>query len=135
MNKALGVDDSVTICDCCGKRDLKSTVVIELTDGEIVHYGRVCASRNTGKDRRTITGEIKAHRLAQVAAARREYQMHPAFIAERTRFAERDALSWDDPRRRGMHAADFVREVRAASDAACREIAARFGVLAWEVSA
>lgn len=41
----LGTDDSVNVCDCCGKTELKYTVAIELEAGEVVHYGRICAAR------------------------------------------------------------------------------------------
>ena len=42
--KVLGKNDDVTTCECCGKSNLKLTVV--LTNGESeVHYGRDCAAR------------------------------------------------------------------------------------------
>lgn len=42
--RILGVNDEVTTCECCGKSNLKLTVV--LTDGEGErHYGRDCAAR------------------------------------------------------------------------------------------
>ena len=43
MFKVLGVDDSVSVCDCCGKSNLKKTVVLENDGGEILHYGSDCA--------------------------------------------------------------------------------------------
>lgn len=133
MAKALGTDDSITTCDCCGRADLKFTVVIELDDGELVHYGQVCASRNTGKTRPVINAEIKAHAAAQLAAAQKEFRAHPAYAAERARFAERDALPWDHECRRGIKAADFVREASDAADAARKAIAARFNINAWSL--
>lgn len=135
MSKAIATDDSVTTCDCCGRTNLMFTVVVKLDGGEIVHYGQFCAGRNTGKDRSAITSEIKAHQQAQRSAAQSEYRQHPAYLAELARFAERDALPWDDPRRRGVRAAEFVREARQSADAVCSEIAARFQLSAWEVRA
>lgn len=42
----LGTSDEVTTCDCCGKKNLRSTVALEATDGSgDVHFGRVCAAR------------------------------------------------------------------------------------------
>jgi hypothetical protein len=131
---ALGTDDSVTTCDCCGKSNLKFTVAIQLADGEVVHYGSVCARRNTGKDQRTITSEIKAHEADQRAAAQAAYRAHPAYLAERARFAERDRLPFGDARRMGMAAAEFVREWVAAAHAARNEIAVRFNVNAWSIA-
>jgi len=42
--RVLGKNDEVTTCECCGKSNLKLTVV--LTDGDReVRYGRDCAAR------------------------------------------------------------------------------------------
>lgn len=41
--KVLGSSDSVTVCDCCGKKNLKMTVQMERDEAEVVHYGRDCA--------------------------------------------------------------------------------------------
>jgi hypothetical protein len=44
MWKVLGKNDEVTTCECCGKANLKLTVI--LTNGECeVRYGRDCAAR------------------------------------------------------------------------------------------
>jgi len=42
--RILGINDDVTVCECCGKKNLKCTVV--LTDGEHeMAYGRDCAAK------------------------------------------------------------------------------------------
>jgi len=74
MAKALGKEEAVTTCDCCGKANLQFTIAMELDDGQIVYYGQVCAGRNTGKTRPQINGEIKAHAAAQLAAAQAEFR-------------------------------------------------------------
>lgn len=56
--KALYLDDSVTTCDCCGRTGLKATVAMLKDCGGIVHYGRTCASRNSGKDSKQIRKEM-----------------------------------------------------------------------------
>lgn len=127
MAKALGTDDSITTCDCCGKANLKFTVAIELDDGEIVHYGQICARRNTGKDQRTITSEIKAAKLAAVNAAQREYMATAEYIAERARFAARPRGLF------GMQAVEFIREARDAAEVVRGRIAAKHGVSAWSL--
>jgi hypothetical protein len=44
MNKILGITNDVTQCECCGRNDLKSTVIIASEDGEIIgHFGSTCA--------------------------------------------------------------------------------------------
>ena len=133
MTKALGITDEVTACDCCGKADLKCTVAIELDDGQIVHYGRTCASRNTGKPAKQINSEVRAELARKVAAASAEFLTSPEYIAERARFAERDRFPWNDARRLGMQAAEFVREARQAADAARAAIAAKHGLTAYQV--
>lgn len=43
--KMLGISDKPE-CDCCGKKNLKSSVVLEnLDSGEIVYFGVDCASK------------------------------------------------------------------------------------------
>lgn len=132
MARALGITDSVTTCDCCGKANLARTVAMELDSGEVVHYGTTCAARNTGKSQKQIASEVRAAHAANVKAARAEFYACPAYLAERARFAERDRLT---ERLHGLKAAEFVREAGDAADAACKEIAARHGVQYWEVRA
>jgi hypothetical protein len=43
--KYLGTTDEVTVCDCCGKANLKSTVAISIDEGEPVYFGVTCAAR------------------------------------------------------------------------------------------
>jgi hypothetical protein len=61
---ALCLDDSVATCDCCGRTDLKATVLMQSNLGELVHFGQVCAARNSGKTRQQVTKEIRAARDA-----------------------------------------------------------------------
>jgi hypothetical protein len=46
---AICLDDSVTTCECCGRTNLKATVLMQSDLGELVHFGRTCAARNSGK--------------------------------------------------------------------------------------
>lgn len=62
--KALYVTDEIDTCDCCGRTDLKATVAMQLSDGGILHYGRTCAARNSGKTSQQITKEVRAERDA-----------------------------------------------------------------------
>ena len=72
MATALFVDDSVTTCDCCGRVNLKSTVCLRLDDDSIVHYGRTCAARNTGKNWQQIIKEVRAERKRRHGIATNE---------------------------------------------------------------
>ena len=49
MVKVLAVNDETTVCECCGKSNLKRVVTLELENGSIVRYGRDCAARKLGK--------------------------------------------------------------------------------------
>lgn len=133
MARALGIDDSVTTCDCCGKSGLKSTVAMELDSGDIVHYGCVCAARNTGKAQKTITSEIKAERARKVDLARNEWKHHPANAAYRARVAERDAVAKaTGVRMVGTVAMEFVHDACEAASAAQNDIAGRYGLMKYE---
>lgn len=66
---ALCLDDSVNTCDCCGRTDLKATVLMQSDLGELVHFGQICAARNSGKTRKQITTEIRAERDAAFGRA------------------------------------------------------------------
>lgn len=44
--KILGITDDTTVCEHCGKKNLKRVVVLEnITTGEIVRMGTDCAAR------------------------------------------------------------------------------------------
>ncbi len=45
MIRVLGINDDVTTCECCGRQNLKSTVVLEIDEVSVVHFGRDCAAR------------------------------------------------------------------------------------------
>ena len=66
---ALCLDDSVTTCDCCGRADLKATVLMRSDLGDLVHFGQVCAARNSGKTRQQVIKEIRAERDAAFGRA------------------------------------------------------------------
>ena len=70
--KTLGTDDAVNTCDCCGKTNLKFTVVmLGIESGETVHFGSVCATRHSGRKLSVITSEIEARRRAINTAVER----------------------------------------------------------------
>lgn len=134
MARALGITDAVTTCDCCGKSGLVRTVCMELDGGALVHYGTTCASRNTGKPRAVIASEVRQAEAARLTAAREAWRQHPAFGAERARFAERDRLAAaTGARMLGRAAMEFVQAACDAADAACRVLAAAHGVAYWAI--
>lgn len=54
--KFLGTTDENTTCDCCGKKNLKKTIVLENEFGNIVYFGSDCASQ-------AITGTKKSQKV------------------------------------------------------------------------
>ena len=57
--KVLGVTDEETVCDCCGRTELKATVALETADGEVVHFGRVCAARAAGVSAAAVDAALR----------------------------------------------------------------------------
>jgi hypothetical protein len=53
-----GTTDENTTCDCCGKSNLKMTVVLRDEDGEFHFFGRSCAARATGWKSAYLSREI-----------------------------------------------------------------------------
>lgn len=89
-----GVSDEVSECDCCGRKGLKRTVVMEPTDGgEVVFFGTTCAAKAAGWRTVEIQRAAESAERAAVHAKRdawqARYAAHPAIVALR---AEREAF-------------------------------------------
>jgi hypothetical protein len=72
--KALYITDEIDTCDCCGRTDLKATVAMQLSDGGILHYGRTCAARNSGKTQKQIKQEVFQEAAAAIGRASWDYR-------------------------------------------------------------
>lgn len=131
MARALGTDDSINECDCCGRVDLKFTVAIELDSGEIVHYGQVCAGRNTGKSRSQIAVEIKTESTRVRAAANAEYHASLEFVAYQVKLTQRNRDRSVSP---GVASMKYVEVEALADDAARARIAAKHGLKSYELN-
>ena len=47
--KVIGISKDIQKCDCCGKEDIKKTVVMEnMNDGTINYFGTTCATKING---------------------------------------------------------------------------------------
>ncbi len=122
MATAIGTTDTITICDCCGKVDLKLTVIMRLDDGMVVHYGTTCAGRNTGKTKQHIRDESAAY------ADEMQRRAQVEFKASREAADERRAY---DTRPTGIpahQAIDWVQPAVDAADAARKRIAEKYGI-------
>jgi len=70
--KFLGTDDTVHVCDCCGKKGLKSVIGLETEHGEIVRYGVVCAARALKSTTKAVKSATKEADNAKAKVAREE---------------------------------------------------------------
>jgi hypothetical protein len=79
--KVLGINDDVTTCECCGRPNLKATVVLETEHGDIRHYGRDCAARSLMGNNKS--GSVKSvETLAKgISYARKWLNATPAHTA------------------------------------------------------
>lgn len=68
--RVLGINDEVTTCECCGKSNLKRTVVLSTGEGE-VHYGTECAARALGQSKQDT---VKAARTAERGRIQEAYR-------------------------------------------------------------
>lgn len=126
--RAIGITDERTSCDCCGKADLKCTVAMETDSGDIVYYGRVCASRNSGKSTAQINKEVKTETARIKNAAITEYHRSIEYLADEAKMSQGSRL--------GLRPVEFIEFHRAEMNAATakrKEIAARFGLDVWAV--
>ena len=119
--KALYITDEITTCECCGRSELKATVAMQLSDGGILHYGRTCAARNSGKTQKQIRQEVFAEEAATIGRASWEYRTSRecrdlrAFLVT----AASEAKGW---------MSDYETFLRESCSAKKREIAVKHGV-------
>ena len=71
--KVLGITDSVSTCDCCGRSGLKRTVALESETKGTVYYGTGCAAMAVRGNKRPATvraivgeAEVSASRAKQL---------------------------------------------------------------------
>jgi hypothetical protein len=88
MYTFIGTTDERTTCDCCGRSDLKKTVVLKDVEGDFVFFGSVCGARALGWAVKDFNGAAKkADDDAKRARREREQritfaiQRHPDVIA------------------------------------------------------
>lgn len=64
----IGVTDEITTCDCCGKENLKRTVVFK-TEEDYLFFGSDCATRFAKENKTKITRKTKVNKKGQDQAA------------------------------------------------------------------
>lgn len=121
---AIVTDDSVNTCDCCGRTNLKSTVVMQSSDGDILHYGSTCAARNTGKTSKIIKQEIDKELARRVALARAEI----AGSAEQVSYNAKLSEATKSGVKPGKEFAEYCKDASTACDGRRKEIAAKYNI-------
>ena len=127
----IGCNDEQTVCDFCGKTNLKRTVILRDHEGDVVRVGSDCAIRACA-----VPGvRTKAQMDRRVAAARAEItalefrrDQSTAVLADPARIALNADVSRNCPG--GSHYGNWTVEQERASwqarlDAAVAELAAR----------
>lgn len=89
--KVLGINDEVTTCECCGRSNLRRTVVLGTDAGE-VRYGTECAARAMKRGKLDVERAIRTAELE--AAARRQAEAN----AEWDRYAAWLQATYGDTR-------------------------------------
>ena len=68
----IGMTDSVTACDCCGRSDLKRTMALyDAVLGEEVYFGTSCGARALSMPVKVLNAEINAIERRRVEEANR----------------------------------------------------------------
>lgn len=128
MIKIIGYDDSVHSCDCCGKTNLKSTVLVSV-DGVLMNYGSICATRNTGMSASLIKGTIVEDMVRRQMDANADFVATPEYAAEKDKRAEAYAL-----RLVGKPFRDYCRAEQDALSAVRKTIAAQYALQPYDIT-
>jgi hypothetical protein len=128
MYKAIATDDSVNTCDCCGKSNLKHTVVMERDDGELFHFGSVCATKHSGFSSGVIKKQIDAVLQEKKDKACKEYKhsKEKLDVDAKHYMASKQGLI-------GVAFREFCRAEQEAAATKRKEIAAKYGIEAYQV--
>lgn len=58
--KLLGFTEDFTVCECCGKKNLKGTFAFKNNLGEIYRWGSSCIKKAYQMDQKEFTAKLKA---------------------------------------------------------------------------
>lgn len=128
MIKIIGYDDSVHSCDCCGKTNLKSTVLV-MVDGVLKNYGSVCATRNTGLSESHIKGIIVHDFFERQMNANADFVATPEYLAEKNKRAKAYQLSLV-----GKPFRDYCRAEQDALNTVRQTIAAQYSLKPYDIT-
>lgn len=84
-----GTTSDITTCDCCGRADLKSTVIIVGLDaggaetGDLRHYGSTCAAKALGLTHKAVKAKAQSFKAMRDAAGEWAMESSEAYGAWR----------------------------------------------------
>lgn len=108
--KIKGITDEVNTCECCGRTNLKSTVVLEINES-VVHFGSLCAALAMGRRNRSDVERLAVKAQAEVDRAKEIREFYTAFLADDSRLM-RAFESSIDGRSGLMSFAQFIEKIR-----------------------
>lgn len=83
MKQIKGISDEVTTCECCGRPNLKKTIVL-VDDGCVSYFGNECAARAMGR-RKTAVDKMAAKAQAEVDKKEETRKFYAEFLADDAR--------------------------------------------------
>ena len=100
---AVGTTDENTTCDCCGRANLKMTVVLKDEDDEFYFFGRSCAARATGwkasfLDRQVLSAQSKIAQAQECLTVWTQFRGTAGveLFVKRNPHAWKGNMSWGD---------------------------------------
>jgi hypothetical protein len=75
--KILGFTEDFTVCECCGKKNLKGTFAFTTNQGETLYWGSSCIKKAFTMDQKEFSAKVKADEILRRNEARAEYLATP----------------------------------------------------------
>jgi len=73
----IGTTDEVTQCGCCGRDNLKGTVVLKTSDGDFVFFGSTCGAKALGWTVKDFNAAANNAQKERINARRIAENTHP----------------------------------------------------------
>jgi len=71
--KILGFTEDFTVCECCGKKNLKGTFAFRTNEGDVFYWGSSCIKKAYTMDQKEFTAKVKGDEIERKNDARAEY--------------------------------------------------------------
>jgi hypothetical protein len=71
--KILGFTEDFTVCECCGKKNLKGTFAFRTNQGDVFYWGSSCIKKAYTMDQKEFTAKVKGDEIERRNEARSEY--------------------------------------------------------------